>query len=435
MKKFLALILALSMVFALAACGTSGTTGTTASATPTEDITLDIIISQYSDNTQAWWAKDGDYIKAFEAANPGIKLNVEVVSWNDIYTVVNTRISTNQAPDILNIDTFADYVSDDLLEPTSDYVSADLQAKIIPSFWNASEIDGTVWALPILASVRAMFYNKDILAKAGVTSVPTTWTELTAACKAIKEKCPGIVPWGLDISTDEGQAAFAYYTWNNGGGFVDDSGNWALNSKANVESLNYMKSLIDGGYCNAAPYTDTRYPLQDAFNAGSQAFMIGACNMMKADSKVNYGVASIPTNNGTTPVALGVCDRLMVFKDSTAKDQAARNAAIGKFFDYFYNVDNYSKYMVYEGFLPVTTDASTQLATKANTYTVGGTGAAGNNEYFSTFCNLLNSCKFYPTAKTEWIDVKQGVIDAEQRVCQGEDAQTVLDALQAKVAK
>jgi hypothetical protein len=135
--------------------------------------------------------------------------------------------------------------------------------------------------------------------------------------------------------------------------FVDADGNWALNSKANVEAVNYMKSLIDGGYCNASPYTDTRYPLQDAFNAGSQAFMIGACNMMKADSKVNYGVASIPTNNGTTPVALGVCDRLMVFKDKeAAKDQDARNAAISKFFDYFYNVDNYSKYMVYEGFLP-----------------------------------------------------------------------------------
>jgi len=432
MKKFLAILLALTMVFALAACGTSSSTGE--KKTTGEDITLDIIISQYSDNTQAWWAKDGDYIKAFEAANPGIKLNVEVVSWNDIYTVVNTRISTNQAPDILNIDTFADYVSDDLLEPTSDYVSADLQAKIIPSFWNASEMDGTVWALPILASVRAMFYNKDILAKAGV-DVPKTWDELTAACAAVKAKCPGIVPWGLDISTDEGQAAFAYYTWNNGGGFLDADGNWALNSKANVEAVNYMKSLIDAGYCNASPYTDTRYPLQDAFNAGSQAFMIGACNMMKSDSKVNYGVASIPTNNGTTPVALGVCDRLMVFKDKEAADQDARNAAISKFFDYFYNVDNYSKYMVYEGFLPVTTDASTQLASKADQYTTGGTNTPGSNEYFSTFCGLLSSCKFYPTAKTEWIDVKQGVIDAEQRVCQGENAQTVLDALQAKIAK
>ena len=297
------------------------------------------------DGKTPWWAADGDYIKAFEDANPNIDLNVEVVSWNDLYTVVNTRISTNQAPDILNIDTFADYVSDDLLEPTGDYVSADLKAKIIPSFWNASEMDGTVWALPILASVRAMFYNKDILAQAGV-DVPTTWDELTTALQAVKDKCPGIVPWGLDISTDEGQAAFAYYTWNNGGGFTDADGNWALNSDANVEAMNYIKSLIDNGYCNADPYTDTRYPLQDAFNAGSQAFMIGACNMMSADSKVNYGVTSIPTNNGTSPVALGVCDRLMVFKDEAAEDQDARNAAISKFFDYFYNVDNYSKYML-----------------------------------------------------------------------------------------
>ena len=455
MKKVIALLLAFVMLFALAACAktadtaagstaastaastpaaatsaAASTTETTASATP---ITLNIIISQYSDNTQAWWAADGDYIKAFEAANPDIKLNVEVVSWNDLYTVVNTRISTNQAPDILNIDTFADYVSDDLLEPTDQYVSADLKAKIIPSFWNASELDGTVWALPILASVRAMFYNKDILAQAGV-DVPTTWDELTAALKAVKEKCPGIVPWGLDISTDEGQAAFAYYTWNNGGGFTDADGNWALNSDANVEAMNYVKSLIDGGYCNANPYTDTRYPLQDAFNAGSQAFMIGACNMMSADSTVNYGSTSIPTNNGASPVALGVCDRLMVFKNESAADQDARNAAISKFFDYFYNVDNYAKYMVYEGFLPVTTDASEQLASKADQYTVGGSGAAGNNEYFATFCNMLSSCNFYPTAKTEWIDVKQGVIDAEQRICQGEDAKTVLDALQTQIA-
>jgi len=458
MKKVIAALLACTLLFALCACAKTTTTTSSSAATASAStaaasaststaasgsassaaasdskITLDIIISQYSDNTQAWWAADGDYIKAFEDANPNIDLNVEVVSWNDLYTVVNTRISTNQAPDILNIDTFADYVSDDLLEPTGDYVSADLKAKIIPSFWNASEMDGTVWALPILASVRAMFYNKDILAQAGV-DVPTTWDELTTALQAVKDKCPGIVPWGLDISTDEGQAAFAYYTWNNGGGFTDADGNWALNSDANVEAMNYIKSLIDNGYCNADPYTDTRYPLQDAFNAGSQAFMIGACNMMSADSKVNYGVTSIPTNNGTSPVALGVCDRLMVFKDEAAEDQDARNAAISKFFDYFYNVDNYSKYMVYEGFLPVTTDSSEQLATKADQYTVGGSGAAGNNEYFATFCNMLGSCNFYPTAKTEWIDVKQGVIDSEQRICQGEDAKTVLDALQSQIA-
>ena len=64
-------------------------------------------------------------------------------------------------------------------------------------------------------------YSKDILDAAGV-EVPTTWDELKAACEALKAYDDSIYPWGIDMTTDEGQAAFAYYTWNNGGGFVDD---------------------------------------------------------------------------------------------------------------------------------------------------------------------------------------------------------------------
>ena len=72
---------------------------------------------------------------------------------------------------------------------------------------------------------RALYYNKDILDAAGV-EVPTTWDELTAACEADQglRLTADVHPWGIDMTTDEGQAAFAYYTWNNGGGFVDDDG-------------------------------------------------------------------------------------------------------------------------------------------------------------------------------------------------------------------
>ena len=79
-----------------------------------------------------------------------------------------------------------------------------------PAFLEQSEIDGTVWAIPDLASARAMYYNKDILDAAGV-EVPTTWDELKAACEKIKETNPDVYPWGIDMTTDEGQAAFAYY--------------------------------------------------------------------------------------------------------------------------------------------------------------------------------------------------------------------------------
>ena len=446
MKKILALLLALCMVFSLAACSNSNAGSTqpagsdntegpggdknTAAPVSGDKLTLNVIISQYGNYTQDWWPK---FESDFENTYDNIDLNIEIVSWNDLYTVVNTRISTNNAPDILNIDVFADYVADDLLMPAEEYTSAALKNKIFPGFWSANEMDGTVWALPILASARALFYNKDIL-EAANAEVPATWDDVLTACAAVKAYNPDIIPWSLDISSDEGQAAFSYYTWNNGGGFLDADGDWALNSAANVEALGFMKQLIDGGYCWPDPANATRYPQQDAFAAGSVAMILGPCNLYDIAADVNFGVAPMPTNTGDA-VNMGVCDRLMAFKNDSAEDQAARTDAISKFFDFFYDTDRYSEYMVFEGFLPVTSDSAALLAENAEQFEKGGGAGAGNSAYFADFNEILAACEFYPTYKVEWNDVKQGVISAEQRVCiNGEDAQTVLDELQAQIA-
>ena len=427
-KRIISVLLCIAMVASLlVGCGGSSDSGS--ESAEGEKVTLDVIISQYGNYTQEWWT---EFEAAFEEANADIDLNIEIVSWNDIYSVVNTRISSNQQPDILNISGFADYVADDLLMPAEDYVSDAVKADIIPSFWESNAMDdGVVWALPILASCRALFVNTDLLAEAGVEA-PTTWDEVLTACQAVKDNCASdIVPWGLDISTDEGQAAFSYYTWNFGGGYVDADNNWALNSAENVKAVEYIKSLIDGGYCNANPFTDTRYPLQDSFSAGKIAMMIGPMNMVAADSVVNYEALTLPGEG----IGLGVCDQLMVFKDEEAGD--ARTAAISKFFDAFYEVETYSDYMVYEGFLPATLSASDNLAANAENYIVGGTeDKTGNSEYFATFCATLPTCSFYPMQKAEWMDVRNGVIDVEQQVCSGTTtAQEALDALQASVTE
>ena len=76
---------------------------------------------------------------------------------------VSTRISNNNAPDILNIDVFANYAAEGLLLPVSDYCPDELFKDFFPSFIEQSVVDGTCWAVPDLASARALYVNRDIL--------------------------------------------------------------------------------------------------------------------------------------------------------------------------------------------------------------------------------------------------------------------------------
>ena len=394
-----------------------------------DEITLDVIICQYGPNTNDWFLGKGmdgsNFVEKFEAANPGIKLNLDVVSWNDVYTEVDTRIANNNAPDILNIDVFANYANEGLLMPVKDYCPDDLFEDFFPSFIEQSVIDDTVWAVPDLASARALFYNVDILKEVGV-EVPTTWAELQDVSQAIIDFYDGeIYPWGIDMTTDEGQAAFAYYTWGNGGGFVDEKGEWAVNSPENVEAIEYAISLIEDGYTNPNPATQTRYDLQDMFAAGKLAMLIAPNQLPTyvADKggEINMATAGLPANEGKTSSSVGVMDRVMAFKDESAPDQAARNEAIGKFLKFFYDPENYVGWVSMEGFLPAVNSAVEALV-KAD-------------PSFEAWLDVLGGCQFYPAAKAEWDQVKQGVIAAEQNALTGADVQAELDALQAELTK
>ncbi|MBQ8969799.1 MAG: extracellular solute-binding protein, partial [Lachnospiraceae bacterium] len=222
MKKLISLLLVSAMAVTMTACAAAPAVTAAPDAAATEAaetteaapaaesadsgdaITLDVIICQYGPNTNDWFLRGStgmngtSFVDKFEAENPDIKLNLEVVSWNDVYTVVDTRIANNNAPDILNIDVFANYANEGLLLPVKDYCPEDLYNDFFPSFIDQSVIDDTVWAVPDLASARALFYNVDMLEEVGV-DVPTTWSELRDVSQAIIDYYDGdVYPWGID---------------------------------------------------------------------------------------------------------------------------------------------------------------------------------------------------------------------------------------------
>ena len=426
MKRILALALAAAMALSLAACGAKKEEAPAASApaasapaasAPAEKVELNVIAAQYGTQTADWWA---GFVTDFEAANENIDLTVDVVSWNDIYTVVNTRLANDEAPDLLNIDVFADYQAEGLLLPAEEFVSPETYAKFYPQFLEQSVVDGTVWAVPDLASARAMYVNTDILAAAGV-EIPTTWAELKAACEAIKAYDSTIYPWGVDMTTDEGQACFAYYAWTNGGGFVDAEGNWTLNTAENVEAVEYIVGLVKDGLTNSDPATETRYDLQELFASGKLAMMIGpnqiSTYVANSENPINFAVASLPANEGKATSSVGVMDRFMCF-DNEYSD--AEMEAVKTFIDFFYEDERYADWVIMEDFLPATT--------------TGGQIMADADPAAGAWIDIVGSANFYPAAKAEWADVKQGVISVEQNALLGGNVQELLDELQGQIA-
>src|SRR4051794_19914008 len=181
-KIIIATVVAALCAAVVAACGSSSNDNTTTTsksggAAKPAGGTISLLVPEYSDNTKGFWQ---DLITRFEAANPGDKVNLQTISWTDINQKITTLVSTNQQPDILNIDAYANFAGDDLLLPASDVLSPDIQQDFLPQFAQNGQYKGTQYGVPFIGSVRGLFYNKKIFKKAGITDPPKNWDELRA---------------------------------------------------------------------------------------------------------------------------------------------------------------------------------------------------------------------------------------------------------------
>lgn len=378
-----------------------------------EQVEIHFVAAQYSHATEPFLRQ---LIEEFESENPDIKVKLDVIGWDVLEQRVNTMVATNQTPDILNLNHFAAFVEDDLLLPIEEAISPELKNKFYDSFYEAGAVDGTQYAIPFLASIRGLYYNKDLFEQAGITEPPVTWEELRQTAKTIKEKT-GIDGFGVPMTTLEGQAYFSYFIWGNGGDWKDGE-QWVLNSSENVEAMEFLYQLVrEDQVTNPEPTAINRDELQKVFGAGQVGMMITANflpTVLAAEfPDLNYGVAPIPINEGKEPFNLGVQDFLMVFKSTQHPE------AIGRFLDFFYEDQRYEAFMNAEGMLPATKTTGEMMAQK--------------DELNAQFIEQLPLAKFYPLTDPKFTELRLETINAVQEILLGQkSAQEALDELQKK---
>jgi sorbitol/mannitol transport system substrate-binding protein len=250
--------------------------------------------------------KDMEGLKGeFEAANPGIKVNFQVMEEGDLRAAVTSDVANAAGQyDIVTIGAYevpqwgANGWLTDLTADLAD--EAYDVGDILPPVRDALSVDGKQYAVPFYGESSILMYNKEILDKAGVT-LPNkpTWQQVAAAAKKVNSaETAGIClrgkpGWG-DLF-----APLTTVVQTFGGTWYDMNWNAKVNAPEFVQAVTFYKDLLDSA--------GQKDPVSYSFNECLTALKTGkvamwydasvAASMLEADDspvKGKMGYAHAP---------------------------------------------------------------------------------------------------------------------------------------------
>ncbi|NUW34633.1 sugar ABC transporter substrate-binding protein [Nonomuraea sp. SMC257] len=412
--KIAGLAVVTAAALALTACGRGSTTSSS-------DPVGSALSSGPAKGTITMWAQGAEgaalpsLVKEFEAANPGVKVNITAIPWDAAHNKYQTAISGGTTPDVAQMGTtwMADFST--AFDPTPKQVDT---SGFFEGAKAATMINGASLGVPWYVDTNVIYYRTDLAAKAGYTSPPTNWADLKAMAKAMQEKAGA--KWGMAL-TPGGADSFQLtlpFIWSNGASLMNADGTkWTFDTPEMAGALKYYQSFFTEGISDKN--------LSTAAGAKESAFVSGATPMLVngpfeigqlnqaggADFDKKYGVMRFPKQKSSTSFVGG--SALVVFKKSKNRDAA------WKLIQWLSKADVQAKWQKMVGDLPAVQAAWNDPA-------------LAGDEKLSVFKEQLQDVKS-PPANTSWTQVGAAADTMlEQIVKAGTDPAAALKDLQAK---
>jgi len=317
------MIVALSMIMALAACGRGDDEGGGESAAASQAPEVDTDAA--SGEVTVWaMGAEGENLQvladAFMADNPDVTVEITPVPFDAAHDRIVSAIAGGEGPDVTQIGTtwMGEFATLGGLDPTPSNIDA---STFFEGAWDTTVVDGTSYGVPWYVETRLVYYRTDLAEEAGVTDAPATWDDL----KALAEGIQGTgAEYGINLQpggTGSWQTYMPFF-WQAGGEIVDDAGAFTLDGEPCVAALTYYDSFFEEGL--TAPAAGD-VPLEGQFANGdvgsfiSGPWMVGIVTDAGADPET-WTVAHQPTEEAGTSFVGG--SNLGVLADSDNKNAA-----------------------------------------------------------------------------------------------------------------
>jgi multiple sugar transport system substrate-binding protein len=268
-----------------------------------DDIVLNFLDTQ-ADTTYTF------AIQQFEKTHPGITVREQKVPFDQFNAQVQARVgSGDTSVDLYDADPprISALVSKGLLADLTS-VKPEVDAKLLPATIKPAVIDGKLYAIPRATSMVLMYYNKDLLEKAGIplpSADPTkrmTWEDVVADAK--KAQAAG-AKWGLSFGQiDRYYQLQPLYESSGAGSGLTGLGLLTpdVNSQKWVQTTDWYGKLFADGISTRGVSDDQTY---SQFQNGQVAFYLDGpwqfSNWFK-EKNLHWGIAPHPYFAGGKPV-------------------------------------------------------------------------------------------------------------------------------------
>lgn len=355
-------------------------------------------------------------IPAFEAENPGIKVNAVSHEWAELHDKVLVSANSNALPDVARCDIawLPEFQKMGILvaldEEMADF--ADVSGQLLDSAMSTAVIGGHYYALALNTNSKIVFYNTAMLEAADV-KVPTTMDEWVEAIKKLSgENANGQQVWGWNEPALAGWN-ICPFIWSFGGSLTNEDQTAAtgyINSPATVKAIETFAELVKAGGITGFNAGDI--PMTDGFGTGRYAMMLEgpwkSAELAGAYPDVAYGTAPIPAGEGGSISVLGGEDIAMF--------NSANKEAAWKFMQ-FMTSEYAETEMAKCGQIPVNKAALESETVKAADY--------------APFIEAIQTAKARPTVAA-WSEMDNDLQVAMNAVVTGEKtAQEAMDELAA----
>lgn len=346
-------------------------------------------------------------IAAFEAKNPGIKVNIQMIDFVSGPDKINTSIAAGTAPDVLydapgRIITWG---KDGILANLNDMITEDVKANVSESILRASRDGSDYYMYPTHHAPFMMAFNKDLLEELDLMDMINlegnrSWTvdEFEALLVALNEAGQrGPVVFASSQGGDQGTRAFIANLYDSP--ITDeDLTTYTVNSDNGVKSMDWVVSAVERGLLENGSATDAGAAI-DEFTLGRVAGTLLWSPGLQKTRETDFEPVYLPFPNSEEPKLEFLVGGLCVIDNG----DEARIAAAKKLVDFIANDPEWGpKNIEATGSFPVDQRVEVNYPEEHMAYN------ATMSEYYSTYYNTISG---FGEMRTFWFPTMQAVMN------------------------